>query len=195
MTGLEKITASILEQAKANEEAILSYADSKAEKVLKEAETKAQAEYDGIVGKANEIAQKNIEVAESENDALRSRELLSAKVEAVYEVIDILKKEVLALPEPEYFAFMEHLVIRYATAPGGVVHFSARDLARLPKNFISDVNGKLEYKVTLSDTPAEIENGFILDFGDIEENCSIDALLLSMQDALKENIVQSLFAE
>lgn len=195
MTGLEKITASILEQAKENEEAILSYADSKAEKVLKEAETKAQAEYDGIVGKANEIAQKNIEVAESENDALRSRELLSAKVEAVYEVISLLKKEVLALPEPEYFAFMERLVIRYATAPGGVVRFSARDLARLPKNFISDVNGKLEYKVTLSDTPAETENGFILDFGDIEENCSIDALLLSMQDALKENIVQSLFAE
>ena len=45
----------------------------------------------------------------------------------------------------------------------------------------------------ISETPANIKNGFVLSYGDVEENCSFDALIEASKETLQDKIGQMLF--
>ena len=45
----------------------------------------------------------------------------------------------------------------------------------------------------LSKDPAPVKNGFILKYGGIEENCSLDALFASRTDALVDKVNAALW--
>ena len=49
--------------------------------------------------------------------------------------------------------------------------------------------------LTLSDQPANIGGGFLLNYGGSLENCSVEAILESEEDALKDRIRAVLFTE
>ncbi|MBQ0084559.1 MAG: hypothetical protein KBS52_07360 [Clostridiales bacterium] len=193
--GLEKIISSINEEAALEEQNILSAAKEKADKIMQEAQINADEEYQNIVAAANKRCEQNLVNAECANTALDAKALLSAKVEAIYEVIGQLKETVLKLPDNEYFDFIKRLVKRYAENENGVVIFGKKDAARVPEGFLQSLNAEVKYPVTFSDKTADFDNGFILKFGDIEENCSIDALISDMQDSLKDKIAEKLFGE
>ena len=73
---------------------------------------------------------------------------------------------------------------------------SAEDLERLPAGFEEALNEKLKAagaSVTLNNTPAKISKGFILAYGDIEINCSFEALFEARREELKELVCGILF--
>ena len=76
------------------------------------------------------------------------------------------------------------------TAEGeGVLSFSAKDLKRLPSDFASlasKIAAENNGKITIAEEAADIEDGFILSYGGIEENCTLKALFADKEDELRD---------
>ena len=67
----------------------------------------------------------------------------------------------------------------------GVVLLNEKDMNRLPKNFLARLE-ECGVKAELSETPCDIESGFILKCGDIEENMDFSAILSEKRDAIED---------
>ena len=70
------------------------------------------------------------------------------------------------------------------------------DLERLPSSFENDLKHALKEKgcePTLSEDPVDITGGFVLVYGDIEINCSFDALIEGNSEELKELVYKNIF--
>ena len=73
----------------------------------------------------------------------------------------------------------------------GELCLSAQDLQRIPEGFMkkaADIAAAAGGSLTLSDRPAGIPNGFILRYGGVEENCSLDALFAQTRDMLRDRV-------
>ena len=75
--------------------------------------------------------------------------------------------------------------------------FSKTDLERLPQNFLDSLEVSLKdiknASLTISEEAAQIDGGFILKYGEIEENCSFEALFIDSKDELQDKINAFLF--
>ena len=64
------------------------------------------------------------------------------------------------------------------------------------EGFAAVVNGIASEKggsLRVSEEAAPIENGFLLKYGGIEENCSLKALFTSMRDRLQDKVNEALW--
>lgn len=145
---------------------------------------KAQRQADIILKKANSAAQTN-----------RSREMLAEKVSMINEVIGQASEKIKALPDEEYSDALLALAVRFAQSGNGVMRLSCEDSARLSAGFEEELNKRISGKeASLRLETAEQETGgFKLIYGDVEQNCTFDALIDSMRDELKDKINRELF--
>ena len=100
------------------------------------------------------------------------------------------------LPDNEYFDVVKKLVGEYATDMQGVALFSQRDLDRLPDGFESDLNSVLPEggKLEISKNPAMIKNGVVLEYGNVDINCTFDAIVSDKKELLKDKVYKLIFA-
>lgn len=71
---------------------------------------------------------------------------------------------------------------------------SQRDLDRVPSGFADRINAALtDGSVKLSGQSADIDNGFILVYGDIEINCTFRALINEQKDIVREKVCGVIF--
>ena len=85
---------------------------------------------------------------------------------------------------------------KYALPQDGEIFFSARDLKRMPAGFQDEVKKAAESKngsLTVSEEGRNIENGFILAYGGIEENCTLQAMFDAKEIDLTEYEAESSF--
>lgn len=195
MSGLDKIighieasaaenAAKLIDSAKAEADRILSLGKEEAES--KEAAIKKQAELD-VAATSRRI--------ESAADQSLKRYLLQAKQKEIDSVITEAKDTLLGLGNADYFKVILHMIPKYADEKDGVIRFSENDLARIPKDFEKKINAALEGKgsLVLSKESVDIDGGFVLEYGDIEENCSFSALIEASKEDLQDKIGQILF--
>ncbi len=196
MTGLEKITSQILEAGKSQGEEILKDAQTNADKIIAEAEAEAakiKAASDEKVKAEKASAESR---AKSSADLKKRQAVLLAKQEIITDIIAKAKAKLLALSDDEYFAMMEKLVAKSASAKSGQISFNAKDLARMPKDFeakiasLAKANGG---ELALSKDAANIDGGFVLIYGGIEENCSIDAMFNANKEDMADKVNSLLF--
>ena len=95
------------------------------------------------------------------------------------------------LPDEDYFELI-YTFAKKLNGMSGVVLLNKKDMNRLPKNFLARLE-KCGVKAELSKTPCDIESGFILKCGDIEENMDFSAILSEKRDAIEDFINQELF--
>lgn len=186
---------------------ILQEADDKALDILAEAKKKAFAieetakrESEEAAGKAAERteldAKEYVRRSDSASQMLKKKAVLSAKQEIITEVIEKAYQKLDHQPDDAYFEMIRTLLKKASHEGDGEICFSARDLKRLPKNFekeadeIASGNGG---SLTLSKEPADIENGFILRYGGIEENCTLTALFEEKSEQLRDRVHQVLW--
>ena len=196
MSGLDKIIEHIESSANENAAAILEAGREEAAKTL--ARIKAEAdEKAAVLSKQSAadvtLAHKRIQ---SEAEMTEKRFILNAKTEAVSNVLLSAREKLENMEDGEYFETILKMVKKYASDKEGVIKFSEADLKRIPAGFEASVNSVLKSgKLTLSKEAAKIDGGFILDYGDIEENCSFDALFEGLRESLQDKIGQILFEE
>lgn len=196
MTGLEKIIEKIEQKSAARCEEILAEARALAADMEAKAVAQAETMVAEARAKAALDAEDRLRMAESGAEQKARQIILAARIEAVNDTLDAVVEALNEMPEQDYFDALIVLAVANAAAGQGQLRLSARDINRLHSDFEQRLNAALAANgasVSVSTEPAPIENGFILIYGDIEINCSFEALLEAYRDELKETICNIIF--
>ena len=192
MADLQRITGHI-EQA-ANEEAteIARNAQDKYDEILRAYRARGEQESKDALENARKEAERITERAISAAAQKNAQSLLAYKNQKIGEVIESAKKYVLSMDREEYMRRMQRLLESKAGNPvkAGVVAFNAADLKDIPSGFKAKI---AELQLKIADEPADISGGFLLVFGNVEENCSIDALFRENYEKLVDYAGANLF--
>lgn len=196
MTGLEKITSQIQEEAKASAAKKLEEARKEADGILAEAR-EACAGLEAEAAEKNAAYQANYDGRiKSSADQQRKTALLRAKQEIIAEVIETAYTTLKEEDVQSYFLTMEKILKTYALAESGEIYFSAADLARMPADFEKKITAAAKEKggsLVLKKEPKAIADGFVLVYGGIEENCTLKALFDAKKDQLQDKVNEILF--
>ncbi|MDD3192664.1 MAG: V-type ATP synthase subunit E [Oscillospiraceae bacterium] len=197
MTGLEKITTQIIDDAKASAQKARTTAEEEAAKIL--ASAKAQREAQAQQQSEETQAQAAAIAAHAQSGAaLKKRQiLLAAKQQIISETIQAAQESLLALDGDAYFSLIFKMAGKFALPQQGKLILNDRDLARAPKDFDARLKAAVEAipgaALSLSGETRPINGGFVLDYDGIEENCSFEALFYSSQEALQDKVQEFLF--
>jgi V/A-type H+-transporting ATPase subunit E len=189
MSGLEKIINEINEEADRTVGEIISYANSSAEKIISRAEERAREIEAEANEKAEEEYKKSLQKAHSSAEVTKKRAILKEKQEIISEVLSGAHSSIIKLGTDRYFDLMIKLLMKYADE-GGEIILSERDKTWVTPQFreVADKKG-----LKISDEIRDIDGGFILLYGDIEENCSFSALMEEERDRLHDAVNTFLF--
>lgn len=196
MSGLDEILSLIEAQQKQTEESIIKAAEDKAGAIKAEGEAKAQKAYDEYISREKARAEKDFENSCASADAAMKRKILACKVELIDKAIDKAIDKLKSLPDKEYFELMRKLISRHIQASDGIISLGKKDLARIPADFesiISELAAKAGGSLRLSNEAADIDDGFILSYGLISENCSFRAVIESERDEVRDTAARELF--
>ncbi|MBE6741897.1 MAG: hypothetical protein E7570_06280 [Ruminococcaceae bacterium] len=194
MTGLEKILSQIEYESNDRCRAVIEEADKKAQKIIAEAEAKAQSILEENEKQCAEKAEKANQTAISSAELAKSKILLKSKLDIIDDVLEKSLDSIKSLDDKEYFELIEALVLSNAKEGNGILRLSQKDLNRLPKSFVDSLNKSLGGKSVALGDAADIDGGFILVYGDIDINCSFDAIAASKRDELRDSLNALLFA-
>lgn len=195
MTGLEKILSEIETRAERRCAEAEARAEAVSDKILAEAKQKADAECAEILQKAEQQAELLRRADEAERRMQARKAELALKTAAISSVLsettDILKQ----LPKKEYFDILKTLALQHCAAGEGEICFSAADTKRLPQSFISSLNTAASEKGAklILGEPCNIESGCVLRYGNIDINCSFEAVLAERQDEIRDALYALLF--
>jgi len=197
MTGLEKILKVIEEDATKSAEVVIAEATRQAEEIT----TAAKA--DSEMKRANIAKQSEIDVkaclSRAESAALLQEKklILNAKQQMISNVITSSMESLVKLPDKEYFEIIIKMLNKYALDQSGQILFSTKDKQRLPIEFENTIRTALLEKkgasLTISEEMRGFNGGFILIYGNVEENCSFDALFFAAKEDLQDKVCALLF--
>ncbi|MCR4616278.1 MAG: hypothetical protein K5756_09050 [Clostridiales bacterium] len=194
MTGLEKIIGKIGNDSAEKCVSIIADANAKAERILKAAQDECEKVNETVLAEIKTEGERAKELAESAANQKSRQTLLAARIEAINEALAQASLAIKNLPADKYFSALTALAVSNAMPGSGVMRLSKGDLQRLPDGFEKNINSKLsDRNISVSDKPADISDGFILVYGDIEINCTVDALIDEKRDELKEKICSIIF--
>ncbi len=196
MAGLDKILEDIRSESATQVAAVMKEAqagyDAEMEKARKEAEDQSKK----ILARAQAQANDLIARADSAAALEERRMILGAKQEMITDVISKAKEALLSLPAEEYFNLLLKLIRKNALLREGEVCFSKKDFERLPKDFASKLVAALPEGASLnvSKEDAQIEGGFILKYGGLEQNLSVEEIFEEMKDQMTDAAGKVLFS-
>lgn len=196
MTGLEKILEDIKKEADTESQKILKEAEAKASVIKQEAEKDAAE----TKKKGEEKLARDLQIVRERNESSsqlrRSQMTLKKKQELIGETVSKAKERVLSLPDDEYFKTILKVADRSLAAEEGIVYFNEKDLHRMTEDFkdqllklAEEKGGKLE----ISTERRKLDGGFVLQYGGIEENCSIDAIFATEYESLQDIVQKAIF--
>ena len=197
MNGLDKLVARISGESDAQIKAIIDEANAKAAEIKADSDKKMKAECERIEKKAQTEVE-TIEMRSKASAELKTKQiLLTGKQELLNDTIGMAKEKLSNLSDQEYVDFIKKLFSKHVHSEDAVLKLNAADLKRIPQDVIDGFVKSAEdkgAKLTVSSEAAEIKNGFVLDFGGIEENCTFDALIDQNIEELQDKVKSLLFA-
>lgn len=200
MNGAEKIKERILTDARSLHDKILDEANAQAKIIIAEAEKEAFQKTTLITEKAKEEAaliKQRYQAAESMEDR---KNILKVRQECISEAFDVALKNLSDMPEDKYKLFIEGIILNTAKDEDGVIVFNERDKKRLGEGFIFEINGKLKAKglsaaLSLAKDSPNTSGGFILRYGDLEINCTLEVILNMQRPNMEPEVAKILFKE
>ncbi len=196
MSGLDKMKSQILDEANHSAEAKIAEAKAKAEEIIRAAQAEAEEEAEKISQKSREAVAVYEERVKSSCDMQRKKAVLQAKQELIRGVLEKAQEQILALETPAYFDMIREMLRKYTQSGEGMIRFSKKDMERMPEGFEKEIQNIASEKggsLTLENEPADLDGGFILIYGGIEENCTIGAMFEAKRDELSECVHKVMF--
>lgn len=190
MTSSEKILAGIAEEAKAQADKINSDAEKQAAEITAAAKTEAETEAEKIKADAEKKAELIINSGKSSAGLLKRDTALNCRRELIEKALNFVADTVNAYGDKDYFDFLLTLIKKEKLNGKGEVYLSVKDKARDIAAFKSELSA---LDLTLSDTFADINGGFILKYGDIQINGELSALIHEKRDVLTDELNKALF--
>lgn len=200
MEGLEKILNRIIDDSKAKVDELIAKANAEAKDITDAMKEKVEEKCSEILSQTSS-EKKIIEertIASKEHKLKQMK--LTTRREAIDETLRLAKEKISTLPDKDYMDLLSKAFDKYlrkdATSDKVSLLFGEKDLKRVPKDLVDTFVKKASEKgmtLSVSDKAANISNGFILDYGDILENCSFDAMIDQNKDELEDSIKKILF--
>ena len=197
MGGLDKIIGHISHDAENEVKSVLDAAKAQAESIVNDAKEKTAEECDRINKKAATEVQSILDRGRSSAELKTKQILLTGRQELISETINMVRDRLNSLSDEEYTEFITGLFAKHVPNKDAVLKLNAADMKRIPKEVLDGFVKKAEEagaKLTVSGEAAGIKNGFVLDFGEIEENCTFDALIDQNIEELQDKVKSLLFA-
>ncbi|MDD4188783.1 MAG: V-type ATP synthase subunit E [Eubacteriales bacterium] len=197
MTGVEKIIDFIKNNAVSVADEIEAKAKADSDEIIAAAKTEGLKKSEEMLQLSETEVQAYLSRAKSSAKLLEKKMILEAKQQMISEIIGDAKDLLAKLSDAEYFDVIVKMIKRYSLGKQGEVVFSKADRELMPAGFEERINAVLSEKtgakLSVSDETREITGGFILVYGDIEEDCSFDALFFAERDLLQDKIGKILF--
>lgn len=196
MTGLEKMKGQILEEARAAARAKVQEAQRQAEEMLAQARAEAEKTTGEMERKAGSDIVNYKERTASALDLRRRTGILAAKQEIISEVLEKSFRAVREMEAEQYFALLEKMLRKYVLPQEGEIFFSEADQKRMPDGFKERIQAAAREKggsLAIKEESRNVEDGFILVYGGVEENCTLRAIFDARKDALSDRIHGLLF--
>lgn len=196
MPGIDEILNMIGTQQKETEERLIGAATTKAAQIQKEADEKAAKAYEESVERANQQHRRSFENSCTSVDTEMKRRVLDCKVGLIDEAIANVLAKLKALPDREYFELLKKIIIRHLKPENGTLYLGGPDLKRLPSGFGDELNTAAKNaggSLNISKEPADITDGFVLEYGLISENCGFSAVLEAEKEGVRDLAARYLF--
>lgn len=221
MTGLSKITDKILEEAKQEAEQIFRKAEEESAAIYAEYAEKAAALERSVAEEAKNEAAGIVSRAKSGESMEKRNTMLAARGRMVDLAYETAKKQLLALSDEKYMAFLVMLLNTAAAQRAEAEEISrtvygtdgeaacyevllnSRDAQRFGGRILAEAETKaagaaqkiLIKKIKLSAKTAAIEGGLILRCDDVEINCSLKAIFDEIRPLTERRVGEILFPE
>lgn len=196
MTGIDKIIKQIGADAAEAAGEIIAAAEESAGEEKKRAIEIAEKQGRAILCQAEIDAADYLNRAKSAAVLQKRQMILMAKQEIINEIIARAYQSLADLSDWDYFALILKMIKKHAWPQNGELLFSPQDLQRLPEDFQARVNEALVDKnasLMVSDQTRKIDGGFVLVYGEIEENCSFSALFEAARERFQDQVNALLF--
>lgn len=190
MTSSEKILAGIAEESKTQADKINSDAEKQAADIIAAAREEAETDAEKIRAEAEKKAELIISSGKSSAELLKRDTALNCRRGLIEKALITVADTVNAYGDKDYFDFLLTLIKKEKLNGKGEVYLSVKDKARDTASFKSELSA---LDLTLSDTFADINGGFILKYGDIQINGELSALIHEKRDVLTDELNKALF--
>ena len=197
MAGLDNIIDRIKGEADEVVSQVLNEANDYAKKLEDEAKNKTNEEVERL-RKRCDLELKSITDRSISSSELKKKQMfLMEKQHLVMETIEKAKEKLINLPDAEYIEFVKKVFAKNAPTADCEILFNEKDKKRIGKDVIDGFVKLAKEKganLTVSNDAAKIKSGFILNFGDIEGNCSFESLIEQNIEDLIDKVNNILFS-
>ena len=198
MNGIEKITARLLDDAKAKVSAIEAETASQCAEIMQKFTKEAEDVYWKHATAGKKAADMRAERLAGTAQLESKKQLLSFKQEKVEEAFSRADAYLQNLPEERYVALLASLVCKAVKTGEEKLIFSAKDRGQIGKPVTIAANAALSQQgrnanLSMSEETREIGGGVIITDGNVDLNCSISSLVSAKQATLLSDVAALLF--
>ncbi len=196
MTGLDKIKEKIEEQSRENCDRIIAETNLKIKKMIAAAREEGNSRAEEIVSAAQREADKKNAVSKSTAESITRNRYLEIRNAILNDIISAAYLSIDNFSDGEYFDMIFSLFKKNIQPGECTMLMNGFDLSRLPEDFEKRLSEAAEgvTRVTICEKAVDIENGFILDYGDISVNCTLKAVFDENMENLKDVLSKELFS-
>ena len=198
MTGLDTIVEQILQEAQNEAEEIKAQAARNADSIIANAKKTVDKMNAETGEKAAQAEKAGAFRAKSSSELKKRQAILAAKQAIISDMLEKAYAELTALPADEYFNVVIKCLEKSVQPESGEIYFSAKDRDRLDAQLIKQIEQTAADKggsLKIADGSRDIDGGFVLVYGGIEENCSFRAMLDANREHLADRVNELLFVE
>lgn len=222
MNNLEKITGRIIDEALAEADSIIAAAVESAAQITEDGEHRINDAVKMAQKTAEKETLSTIERAYSTADMKKREILLGTKVGLIAKAYRLAEEKILNLDDREYCIFAGHLLCDAVADRVATVEklraeygdeeeysldfeavFNAKDkelrapvIVKTAKMFLKKISTELgKTEISVSSDTADISGGLILRCGDIEINCSVEAVIADIREETEPDVARILFTQ
>ena len=198
MNGIEKILAHIKSESDAECADIERTAAEECEQIRTEYAKIEKAEFGKLMSAGAKDAERRLERLNSLAALESKKQVLSTQQEMLAGAFEYAANKMLEMPHGDYVRFLASQACSASLTGTESIILSSSDRDRFGHEVVDAANSALRANgknpsLRLSDETAAIRGGLILSGGDIEVNCSIDALVAAHRNALSPEVASLLF--
>lgn len=191
MNGIERITARIEADGRAQIDAVLEKGRSEAAAIEEDYRRKAEAERAALTERAEKAAGEREERLVGAAQMESRKTILAARQEMVDKAFDQALQRLCSLSHQEYVEVLAALLVR-AAAGGEEVIFSKTDRERVGEEALEKANAAGK-RLTLAEETRPLQGGFILRKGRVEVNCAFETLVRLQREKCAAQAAKLLF--
>lgn len=198
MDGIDRIIDRIKSDAETESATAIASAEREAEETVKRFEEDAAKQAEEMMRSGAAQAEERLQRLSGVAGLEAGKNLLAAKQEMIDAAFTRAGELIADYDKEEYIAFLSALAVRYSRTGFERVLLSENDRERCGEEVLQSANALLVSSgrpgaLSLSGEAAKIGGGLILRDGELEINCSIEAILHFMRDRVSGEIAGILF--